>query len=58
MPHGTTDADLTPDFITNGINNMIPFVGPDMPDMPNIGTDIRDILDDLAGESSGDTDVC
>ena len=58
MPHALTDADLTTDFITNGINNMIPFVGPDMPQMPNIGTDIRDILDDLAGESSGDTDVC
>merc|ERR1711970_60806 len=50
IPDGTTDAELTPEFITNGIEGM-----PNMPDMPNIGTDIRDVLDTNAGVTSGDS---
>merc|ERR1712147_514871 len=50
MPDGTTDAELTPEFITNGIEGM-----PNMPDMPNIGTDIRDVLDTNAGITSADS---
>merc|ERR1711935_899345 len=49
IPDGTTDAELTPEFITNGVEGM-----PNTPDMPNIGTDIRDTLDTNNGVGSGD----
>jgi len=51
MPDGTTDAELTPEFITNGITGMN---DPNLPSMPNIGTDIRDVLDTNAGITSAD----
>merc|ERR1711935_1166668 len=50
VPDGTTDAELTPEFNTNGVEGM-----PNMPDMPNIGTDIRDTLDTNNGVESGDS---
>merc|ERR1712003_66246 len=51
MPDGTTDAELTPEFITNGITGMN---DPNLPSMPNIGSDIRDVLDTNAGITSAD----
>merc|ERR1712106_863268 len=50
VPDGTTDAELTPEFITNGVEGM-----PNTPDMPNIGTDIRVTLDTNNGVESGDS---
>ena len=48
---GTTDAELTPEFIDTGITNM---GDPDLPVMPNIGNDIRDTLNTNNGITSGD----